>query len=393
MPDNILDKLDLPQDSKNPNSSSMALPIAPELNKIPELTPEQKLIILKKWENNYENPPSIEELLKLAYPDIPGLDGRSKQGRLIKSFLASNDLKPNTKTEYKKIEILELNDDHKEFIKNNLNMKNHEIAQILWEKPYFTATSNESRSVGQYRDELRKQGVIRNDNGEETTEKYNPPKSLDRVCARINRNVDGQDFDYKKLTPTQKKQTLALTSYLNNMRFAHQMDLISNTDDKRLLENTFIKYIYDKPDLTQEDLDQYIILANEAVMASSIQRTVAMLEQEQERSIESDGKISMAIVEALKTSRDEYNSCIKRQQSLYKALDVERSKRMSERIGPQFTLLNIVEAFKNEESRKKMIVEAEKRNDKLKGEIKRLSDMDALVGSMWGADQDLFING
>jgi hypothetical protein len=171
------------------------------------------------------------------------------------------------------------------------------------------------------------------------------------------------------------------------------MGLVNNIDDKKLLENTYIKYIYDKPDLTQEDLDQYIILANEAVMASSIQRTIALLEREQERSLDNDGKISMAIVEALKTSRDEYNSCIKRSQSLYKSLTEERGKRLSERIGPQFTLLNIVEEMKNEERRKNLIKEAEKRNDKIKGEIKRLSDMDEMIVRIYGIDEDLIING
>ncbi len=357
------------------------------------LTDQQKLSILRAWEKNTESPPSIEELLKIAYPEFPNLDGRSKEGRAIKTFLVSQDLKVKTKTNYQKLSPVVLNEDQKEFVKNNLNMKNHEIAQVLWEKPFFTATSNESRSIGLYREELRASGQILEGDDEDVPSKYGPPKTLDRVCARINKNVEGANFEYKKLTPNQKKQSLALISYLHNMRLAHQMDLISNADDKRLLENTFIKYVYDKPDLTQEDLDQYIILANEAVMASSIQRTVAMLEQEQERSIENDGRISMAIVEALKTSRDEYNSCIKRQQSLYKALDIERSKRLNERVGPQFTLLNIVEEMKNEERRNTLIAEAEKRNDKLKGEIKRLSELDELICRIYGCDEDLIING
>jgi hypothetical protein len=201
------------------------------------------------------------------------------------------------------------------------------------------------------------------------------------------------NYDYKKLTPSQKKNAMTLISYLHNMRFSHQMSLINNENERRLLENTFIKYIYDKPDLSQEDLDQYIILANESVMASSIQRTISMLEEEQVRSLSETNKISMTIVDALKTSRDEYNACIKRQQSLYKALDIERSKRLSERIGPQFTLLNIVEEMKNEERRKTLIAEAEKRNDKLKGEIKRLSEMDEMIARIYGIDEDLIING
>ena len=35
------------------------------------------------------------ELIKVAYPDRHDLDGRSKEGRLVKEFLAEKDIKEN----------------------------------------------------------------------------------------------------------------------------------------------------------------------------------------------------------------------------------------------------------------------------------------------------------
>ncbi len=128
-------------------------------------------------------------------------------------------------------------------------------------------------------------------------------------------------------------------------------------------------------------------------MESSIKRMIAMLEGEQQRTLDETGKLNMALIEAIKTSRDEYNACRKRQDSLYKALDVERSKRQNERTGPQFTLLSIVEEMKYEERRIALIQDADKRNEKIKGEMERLSTMDERFVRLYGIDLDLVLNG
>lgn len=366
---------------------------APEL-----LNNEQKTIILKRWqesdgEQDENKIPSIEELCELAWPGMK-YNGQHKQGRAIKKFLAEHDLKPKTKTEYTPKGLLSLSAENKEYILNNPNMRALEISKILFNNPNLTNRHQETLTILNYQKELEKEGGYKKEiKDDEISEEYRPPKKIEESCARINRNVNGANFDYKKLTPTQKKCCQMLMSYLGSLRFSHHLNLINNADDRRLYENTYIKYIYDKTDLSQEDLDQYLTLANEAVMESSIKRTIAMLEEEQQRERDEQGKMSMSIVETLKISRDEYNSCIKRQQGLYKALEVERSKRLNERIGPQFTLLNIVEEMKNEEKRKALVAEAEKRNDKLKDEIKRLSGLDELICRIYGVDEDLVING
>jgi hypothetical protein len=49
--------------------------------------------------------------------------------------------------------------------------------------------------------------------------------------------------------------------------------------------------------------------------------------------------------------------------------------------------------MKIEERRKKLIEDAEKRNDKIKGEIKRLESAEERICRIWGIDEDLIING
>lgn len=362
-------------------------------NKIDGLTDAHKLLIVKKCEENSDNPPSIEELCKLVSPG-ENLDGRSKIGREIKKYLVELNLKAKTKTEYEKKGLLELTPEQKEYIQKNPNEKVTEIACTIFNKPYLAPLSQEVQTVLAYQKELESLGGFRRTvEDEDPTEEYRPPRTLENVCARINKHVEGANFDSKKLTPTQKKQCFNLISYMKSYRFSHNYNLINDKDDRYLFENTFLKYIYNKTDLSQEDLDQYLSLANEAVNESAIKRNIMRLEKDQEKSLEETGRLQMALVDAIKISRDEYNACRTRQDKLYKALELERSKRLSERVGPQFTLLNIVEEMKNEERRKILIAEAQKRNEKVKGEIKRLSELDDTILRIWGMDEDLIING
>ena len=53
------------------------------------LTQDQIDRILNEWNSREDNPPSLLELIRIAYPDNPDLDGRSKEGREIKAFLAT----------------------------------------------------------------------------------------------------------------------------------------------------------------------------------------------------------------------------------------------------------------------------------------------------------------
>ncbi len=365
--------------------------ISDDKKEIVNLTNEQQLSVLKCWDSRPTNPPSIMELIELVFPDIEEKlkDSRSRFGRIIKEYLISKDLKqpavpPSAPPSLK--------DEDKEYIINNCSTMNiMELSKEIWKNPRIGPNTLEVRLVKEFiKNEVPKESLY---DKNENLETFKPPKTIDQACARINTHVEGANFDGKALTPTQRKQCTKLMDYMCNFRFAHHFNLITDDDDKKLFQNTFVKYIYDKTDLSQEDLDQYLTLANEAVMESSIKRMISMLEGEQKRTLDETGKLNMTLVEAIKTSRDEYNACRNRQDKLYKALDVERSKRMNERIGPQFTLLNIVEEMKKEETRKILVLEAEKRVDKLKGEIDRLSAFDDSILRIWGADTDMFING
>ena len=75
-----------------------------------DLTQEQKDRILEEFQKN----PNIIDITKIVFNDDT-LDGRSKEGRSVTKFLASNGLKAQT-TKHVKVESIELNDEQKSII-------------------------------------------------------------------------------------------------------------------------------------------------------------------------------------------------------------------------------------------------------------------------------------
>lgn len=355
-----------------------------------ELNPEQKISILNSWNSDPLSPPSISDLVKLVFPTAPSFDGRTKYGRAIKTFLAEKGLEANT-SEFKPKGLIELKEEQKEYITNNCNtMKPLEMARVLFNNISLTITSQEARSVLNFIKTLDPAIVL---NGNDLPEQeYKPPKTIEQVVVRINKYKRDANFDSKKMSPKQRKQCSSLISYLHTYRFIHQMNTYQDVGDRTLFESTFIKYTFDKEDLTEEDVDQYIILSGEVVIASNIQGTINLLQEEQDRVVTEQGKMSMVLVEAINTARTEYNASVKRQQSLYKDLVHQRSNRIkAEKEGA--SILNLVTLWKEEKTRKQILKIAEDKKVKLKEAIDELTTMEDIKARVYGISEEEVLNG
>ncbi len=353
------------------------------------LTEEQQLAVLKEWNDRTTNPPSLLELTKLAFPNAESVDGRSKEGRAIKAFLSTRQIKARGSQEYQHKEKIELTPEHKEFIANNVStMKAYEMARVLFDNPNFTHLSQESKSVYDYVKTLgpKLTGSFDEDQNS-ANEDYRPPKTEERIISRINKYVlDG--INKESPTSKQKKDAASLIGYLHTYRFIHQINSYGNTTDRELFESSFIRYTYDKNDLTQEEVDQYIILSTEAVISSNIQRTIQILQGQIEMEVESGGKIPMTLVEASNTARTEYNQCVNRQQKLLGDLKEKRSDRLKNQIKENASILNLVQLWKDEESRVKLIKLGELKKLSVKQEVERLSSIDEIKCKIMGLSEE-----
>ena len=358
------------------------------------LSEEQKSLVVNEWNNRPDNPPSLQELVQLCYPD-QNLDGRSKEGRAIKEYLSTMQIKARGAQEYVPIEKPELTGEQKEFIDSNCSvMKAVELARVAFKNPEITNLNIEARIVDDYLQTLPQSMLFEQESDIPDAEEYKPPKTFDRMMYRINRYVMPA-IDKNKISPAQKKGISACIGYVNTFRFTHQINSYDSAVNRELFESCFIRYSYDKYDLSQEEVDQYIVLSAEVVIASNIQRRINHLSRLlDDTADDSDGRrISMSLVDAINTAQTEYNQCINRQQKLLSDLKQKRSDKLKNQLQNNASILNLVELWKEQETREKMVKLAELRKKTLKDEVQRLSDMDELKSRVLGMSEDEVLNG
>ena len=365
------------------------------------LSPEQQVLILEEWNrrgvDHPDGPSSLNELIKIAFPNAENADGRTKEGRIVKEFLSSRNMTARSLHDYVPKGKIELTEEHKEYIINNAGMmKGYEIARVIFKDSSLSHVSQEARTVNEYIKDSNTEinGPTFNQEEEVAETEYKAPRTFTATLHKINKYVlDG--INKEKITANQKKDVNSLIGYLNTFRFCYQINSYDADVSRDLFESSFVRYTYDKNDLTQEEVDQYILLSAEVVIASTIQRRVEHLQQLLDNTAnDTDGaRISMSLVEAINTAQNEYNQCVNRQQKLLGDLKQKRSDRLSKRISSNASILNLVEAWKDEESRKQMIELANMQKENLEGEVEKLADMDELKCRILGLSKDEALNG
>ena len=356
------------------------------------LTDEQKKIILDYWQEKTDsgNPPSLMEITKKVFGEE--VDGRSLQGRMVKDYLGSLSIAPKT-TQYEK-KVVELTDEQKEYIKNNRDkMNSPEMAKILFSNPKLSNLSVECRAVDEFNLSLGKYLFPQE---EIPSEEWKSPNTIERTIARVNRYFErGGGIDKEKITPIQKKNMDSLMRYLSVYRFKSQINVYESVNDRELFESTFIRYTYDKNDLLEEEIDQYIILAKEAVLEKRIQGRSERLQELMDRQTggEDEQKVSMALAEMIGKITSEYNACIHRQKELVNVLKQKRSDRLSKQMQENASILNTIEIWRQEKTRREWIQVAEQKKAKLDEEIDRLTSMDDVMARIMGISKEEAMNG
>jgi len=347
-------------------------------------------LILKEWESRLANPPSLLKLTKIAFPNKE-VDGRSMEGRAVKKFLALQDFKARGSHEYRPKDKIDLTKEQKEFIENYVEtMGANDISRVIFKNNELIPLSQETRTVNEYIKTLDVDTF--QDPSEVPNSDYKPPKTFDRTLSRVNKYLNGA-LDKNQLTPKQNKDIKALIGYLNTYRFTHQINSYSSETLRTLFESSFVRYSYDKNDLTQEEVDQYIVLSCEVVIASTVQGRVERLTRLLDAAAEdTEGRrLAMSMVDAISSAQTEYNQCINRQTKLLSDLKEKRSDKLKKAISANASILNLVEVWKSEEGRKKLVHLAELRKEVVKEEVQRLTNMDEIKARILGlSDNDIF---
>ena len=152
---------------------------------------------------------------------------------------------------------------HIEFIDQNIKtgITPKQITELLFSKE-LAGVSNlnvfitpQYRAVHKYIKEKYPEYLV--DSESAVNEKYVVPRSLGTVIKKVNKWA-GQDLLEGKLTLQHRKFLEKLLNYLASPRFVQNYDSYRSANDKDLFEAEFVRSVWDKPDLTIDEINLYI---------------------------------------------------------------------------------------------------------------------------------------
>ncbi len=300
------------------------------------------------------------------------LDGRTKQGVAIRSFLGSNKIEYKT-SKYEKVGDLPLAKQQQEFIEDQARdgMSSLKIAELLYPGKSIAAMGSEHRTVSNY---IRISGCENNAESDNAAfVKYQVPRSAERIINKIN-DATGEKLDKERLTRHHKVCMDKLSINLANSRFQKIINCYTSHEDRNIFEQEFIRMTWDKPDLTADEVNLYMNVCKEIINLETTSRHLDKLNKMFEETQEQN-EMSIRLAEIIKAKSSEYHQCEGRVESLIKKLQGDRRERISSRQKENASILSIVQLFQDEEERANMIKIAEMQKSLVMDEAQKMESM------------------
>lgn len=347
-----------------------------------KLTDEQKTRIVELFKQD----PDIKKITQEISGDQE-MDGRSKLGRAIGAFLRSQNREYQT-AKVESVGLVELSDQQKQFIMSDnveLGMTPLEIARLVFQNPSIASLSKHHRTVLQFLKEQRPE--VLNDNELVTTDKWTPPTAISRVVKKVN-DWAAQELVAETISNKNEKMMKTLIKHLHSPRFKQTINEYSKIADRELFESEFVRAVWDKPDLTTDELNQYVTLCANYVRIKHIQMRLDRLNKILEDQQADDAQVTIRFTELIKATSEELNNCEKRIGDLTKSLNGSRQDRLKARGQRNGSIEALIEAFQDKEERDRMIRMAEMRQKTNRDEADRLEGMDEFKARVLGISKE-----
>jgi hypothetical protein len=345
-----------------------------------KLTEEQQNFIRE----NYMLISDLIELTRQVFNDNT-LDGRTKEGRAVRKYLVDNNLEYKT-TEKQKKEDITFSQEQKEFIVQYAKegMSAYEISKIIFPDINITNLTKEVTEVAKFIEDID-QKLLHPDESAINSQ-YFAPKSVSRVIKKIN-DYCQEELDEKQLNRQDLDNIESTTKFLSAPRFIQVINTYSAMDDRNLFEAEYIRSVWDKPDLTSDELNLYINVCMDYIHLKNISKAIDKLNRMFEE-CEDQRDMTVRLAELLKTKSEEYNQCEKRQETLIARLNGDRKERIKNRHKDNASILSLVRVFQNETDRKRMVEMAEKQKLLINQEADELERMDVWKARVLGISKD-----
>jgi hypothetical protein len=348
------------------------------------LTDQHKVLISKKIEEGQNDYVVIANLIF----NREDLTGRSKESKAVRDYLVATGF-VSKKEKPKIVQNSEiLNQNHFEFIDQNIKtgITPKQITELLFNEKFLGLENvnifitPEYRAVHKYVKEKYPDNLVDNESG--VGEKYSVPRSIKTVINKVNKWC-GQNISEDKLSLQHRKWLEKLLVYLASPRFVGNYDSYTSSTDKELFEAEFVRSVWDKPDLTTDEINLYINVCMDYINLRQIDikknKVNDMFNDTQEQK-----DLTMRLTEVLKTISEEYNQCASRIDKSIQKLNGERSKRVEQHQQKNASIINLVELFQDEQERKMMIQIAEMQKKIINEEADRLENMSSWKARILG---------
>lgn len=349
------------------------------------LTEEQKAFIDENWDSM-----RMPDLVKGTFKD-DSLDGRSAESRAVTDYLGDREPVP---TSYQKMEPLQLTEENKEYILQNLKtgLSATEMARIMFDKPKLSPLSMESRTVYNFIKELPVELKPVNEN-DQVLEDYKPINTLKQLIDKVNALLF-KNYDAEKLNDQQRKHFELIRGFLKAPRFLQMINSYSSRMSRDIFEAEYLRTVYDKPDLTPDELNLCINLCSNYVLMITVNRHLDLLNEKYERMFDDpDAKVSQALAEMIKAKTEELNKCDVRQQKLIDDLQGKRSQRHATKQKSTLSVVDLIEWWQDEKERKKAIEREDLRKLEVSTELDRLENISEVKARIVGFSREELMNG
>jgi hypothetical protein len=332
-----------------------------------ELTPDQEQFI----RDNYAKMSDLNELTRNCYND-PSLDGRTKEGRLVRKFLIDNKFQYSTTKKIKSDEI-GLSSAQKEFIllQTQSGVSSFRIAEMVFSDREVKKLGLEQRTVLDYIRSVNPDFVIGSENASLT--EYSPPKAFGRILKKIN-DATGLKLEEDKVSRQYRMCVDKLGINLANSRFVAIINNYISHKDRYLFEEEFVRLTWDKPDLSADELNLYMNVCKEIINLEVIGKHLNKL-NDQFDDIDDQQDMTVRLAEIIKAKSGEYHQCEGRIENLTKKLQGDRAERMKSKFKDNASIISLVQLFQDEEERKNMVNIAEMQKQIVSDEANRLESM------------------
>ena len=344
------------------------------------LTSEQESFIL----NNYKLIKDLNILTQRCFNN-ESLDGRTKEGKLIRAFLVKNKLDYKT-TKHVKVDSVEFTEANKHFIIQSAEqgMSSFAIAELLFPDREIKKLGAEQRAVLEHIRSVNENFVPSQETGLLTT--YSPPKTYPRLIKKVFDST-GYQIEELKMSRHHKNCLDKLAINLSNSRFVKIMNNYTSRDDRNLFEEEFTRLTWDKPDLTADEINLYMNVCKEIINLEVISKHLNKLNDLFDEA-EEQQEMSVRLAEIIKAKSGEYHQCEGRIENLTKKLQGDRSERMKSKQKENSSILSLVQMFQEEEERKNMVRIAEMQKELVSHEADRLEGMAAFKARVLGISKE-----